>query len=218
MDRSILEDIVDAGVEPDSVAEGGVETVGEFQREDEVLVPGQLESQSRGGGQSLRLAAQRLLVLPEGRRLPVEEGIHGGVEILVQEGELEELDAQLDVGPRHAVGHDAVFEEAAHGLRAAQAFGEHGVGHQHGDNLLHIERHVAREGACIGQTIGEDGVAGGDEAHGDADEMREVGAELQVVVARAARPGWVPPRCRACRTRDPRGPPAHCLPWLRRRR
>lgn len=151
-----LECIIDAKVDPEAVAEAGVEAVGQLGRKDEILVPGQFKAcaarSEKGEGRGMRGGdfVLNVVTVGLGDDSTVEEGIDGSVEMLAPEGKAEELDTELEVAPHHAVAEDAVFEISAEGLGAAKAFGKHGVGNQHGDALLDKEGRVAHWGTHPG--------------------------------------------------------------------
>lgn len=77
--------IVNPGVEPEVVAERGVEAAGKLEGNDEVLVPCQLETQTRSGGKVLGFALQHAFFRAEGSGLTVE-AIGLGDEAAVEEG------------------------------------------------------------------------------------------------------------------------------------
>ena len=64
----------------------------------------------------LNLSVEDICTIGLGDNTGIEEGIHRQIEILVEEVELHELDAQFGVHPGHAFRQDTVLAEAADGV------------------------------------------------------------------------------------------------------
>ena len=169
-----------------------VEALGDLQRENEIRVHVDLPADA-GAGEELPggiLVKDDVLsgrdsgflvvqpVFPRDGRDVIERVDHQ-VEMLVEQIELQDFRAELEVAPGVAGRHDAVVLVAADGVAAAQSFVLLVLVDEVGDLVQVVPRHLSPERVLEAQVIGE-----GKAAEHDGHEVAEMAHELGIVVLR----------------------------------